>query len=198
MFTLEDCEILFMLTSLLGAFIILSPALVLILPSQTGEKFSELYILDSNHMAENYPHNVVSSENYKIYLGIGNHMGSSAYYVLYVKLRNQTESLPNSTDGTPSSLSAIYEYRTLLVKNEVWEVPLNFSFRDISFYGNKCIVGILTLNGLDLQVYKSILWNQENKGYFFEIFFELWIYNPESSGFSFHNRFVGLWLNMTV
>jgi hypothetical protein len=31
-----------------------------------------------------------------------------------------------------------------------------------------------------------------------ELLFELWIYNPESAVFSFHNRFVGLWLNMTA
>jgi len=27
---------------------------------------------------------------------------------------------------------------------------------------------------------------------------ELWIYDPASDGFSFHNRFVSRWLNMTA
>lgn len=187
-----------MLTSLLGALAISSPALAFVLPSQASEKFSELYILGPNHKAEDYPFNVKAGGNYKDYLDIGNHMGSSSYYLLYVKIRNQTEPLPNSTDGSPSSLPAIYEYYTLLVEGGVWEMPLNFSFRDVSFHGNSCIVETLSLNGLDVYVNKSVIWDQENKGYFLELFFELWIYNPESSVFSFHNRFVGIWLNMTA
>jgi uncharacterized membrane protein len=198
MLTLENFGTIFLLTSVLGALAISSPALAFVFPSQAGERFSELYILGPNHKAEDYPFNVKAGKNYKINLGIGNHMGSSIYYLLYVKIRNQTEPLPNSTDGSSSSLSAIYEYHTLLVEGGVWEMPLSFSFRGVSFHGNSCIVETLSLNGLDLHVDKSVFWDQENKGYFLEFFFELWIYNPESSVFSFHNRFVGLWLNMTA
>jgi len=199
MLILEDFKKIFIIISILGVLAISSPAIAFFLPSQTGEKFSELYVLGSNNMAEDYPFNVKAGENYKIYLGIGNHMGSSAYYLLYVKIRNQTEPLPNSTEGTPSSLHEIYEYRTLLTEGGVWETSLNFSFRGISFHGNSCFIEILSLNGLDLQVNKIVIWDSENKGYFLQLFFELWINNPEeANSFSFHNRFVGIWLNMTI
>jgi uncharacterized membrane protein len=197
MLTIEDFGTIFLLTSVLGALAISSPALAFVFPSQAGERFSELYILGPNRMAEDYPFNVKAGENYKVYLGIGNHMGSSAYYTLYVKLRNQTEPLPNSTDGTPSPLPPVYEYRVLLSDGEVWEVPLNFSFRGLSFHGNSCVVETLSLNGLDLHVGKMVSWDSENKGYYLQLFFELWIYDSNAGGFSFDNRFVGIWLNAT-
>jgi hypothetical protein len=198
MLSLEDFATIFLIASVAGALVISSPALAFVFPSQSSERFSELYILGSNHTAGDYPFNVKSGINYLVYLGIGNQMGSSSYYALYVKLRNQTEPLPNSTVGTPSSLPVLYEYRVLLVDGGVWEAPLNFSFRGVSFYGNSCVVETLSLNGLDLHVGKSVCWDQADKGYFLESFFELWIYNSTINAFSFHNRFVGFWLNVTA
>jgi len=42
------------------------------------------------------------------------------------------------------------------------------------------------------------VWDDGNGGYFYELFMELWIYNVASDAFQFHNRFVGLWLNVTA
>jgi len=198
MLKLEDYRTIFLIVSLVGVPVITSPALVFVFPARGGERFSELYVLGPNRMAEDYPSNMKADEAYKIFLGIGNHMGSSACYVLYVKLRNQSELLPNSTGGTPSPLPALYEYRVFLGDGGIWEKQVNFSFRGFSFYGNSCTVETLTVNGLDLHVGKVTSWDSENRGYYLQLFFELWIYNSESNGFSFHNRFVGIWLNMTA
>jgi uncharacterized membrane protein len=73
-------------------------------PSRATERFSELYILGPGKMAEGYASNVRAGETYKIFLRVGNYMGSSAYYALPVKLRSRVEPLPNSTTGTPSPL----------------------------------------------------------------------------------------------
>ncbi len=197
MLTLEDFGTIFLLVSFLGSLAFSYPAWVYALPLRSGERFSELYILGSGHMAEDYPFNVKAGETYRIYLGIGNHMGSSAYYCLQVKLRNQTEPLPNSTMSQPSPLPSLYEYRIFLSDGGVWETMFSFSFNDLSFLGNTCSVESLRVDSLDFSISKTASWNLENKGYYLELFFELWIYDPESNGFSYHNRFVGLWLNMT-
>jgi hypothetical protein len=47
-------------------------------------------------------------------------------------------------------------------------------------------------------VNKSVAWDATNNGYYCQIFFELWIYDAVSSGFQYHDRFVGLWLNLTA
>jgi len=197
MLRVEDFGTIFMLTSLLGALAISSPALAFVLPSQTRERFSELYVLGPNHMAEDYPFNVKTNKTYKIYIGINNHIGSSAYYELDIKLRNQTEQLPNSTISIPSPLPTIYKFQVLLIDNGNWETPLEFSLSGLSFSRNKCRVDWLTVNGVAFHVEKNSSWNSENKGFYLQLFFELWIYDLESSSFTFNNRFVGIWLNMT-
>jgi uncharacterized membrane protein len=170
--------------------------MVLHLPS--GERFSELWILGLGHMAEGYPGNVKANVSYFVYLGVGNHMGSSAYYGVYVKFRDQSEALPNATAGTPSPVSALYEYRVFVQDEKSWEAPLTFSFSNVSIVENRSLVGSLTINDVALSVDKPALWDAERRGYFYELFMELWIYSVESSAFQFHNRFVGIWLNMTI
>jgi len=41
-------------------------------------------------------------------------------------------------------------------------------------------------------------WDLENSGFYYQVFFELWLYDTSLQGFQYHNRFVGIWLNMTM
>jgi hypothetical protein len=198
MVKLEDCKVVFAAVGLIGVLILASPTLGLVLHLPGGEKFSELWVLGPGHMAEDYPFNVTAGVNYLVYVGVGNHLGSSTYYVVYVKFRNETEPLPNATSGVPSVLEPLYEYRVFLEDGGNSDVPLAFSFSNVSSVGGQSTVGNLTINGVPFIVDKSVSWDAENSGYFYQLFMELWIYDPASDGFSFHNRFVSRWLNMTA
>jgi len=197
MLKIEDYKVVFATLGLVGILLFASPTLGLVLRLPGGERFSELWVLGPRHMAEDYPFNVGADVNYLVYVGVGNHMGSSAYYVVYVKFRNQTESLSNATAGTPSPLPPLFEFRLFIEDGKSWETPLRFSFSNVSFSENRSFVGSLMINGVTFNVDKSASWDVENNGYYYQLFMELWIYNVESSDFEFHNRFVGLWLNMT-
>jgi hypothetical protein len=197
MLKLENYKIVFAVVGLIGVLLCASPTLGLFLHLPEGERFSELWVLGPNHMAEDYPFNVRVKENYLVYVGVGNHMGSSAYYVVYVKFRNQFESLPNATTETPSPLVPLYEYRVFLEDGESWEAPLWFSFSGVSSFQNVSLVEVLVLNGYVFNVEKLAYWNVEENGYYYQLFMELWIYNVESGSLRFHNRFVSIWLNMT-
>jgi hypothetical protein len=197
MLKIDDYKLVFMSAGLIGILLFASPMLSLVLHLPGGERFSELWILGPEHMAEDYPFNVEAGEEYLVYVGVGNHMGCSAYYVVYVKFRNQNEPLPNATAATPSPLPPLYEYRVFLEDGKTWERPLTLSFCDVSFSENKSLVRSLMTNGVTFNVDKSASWDVENNGYYYQLFMELWIYNAESRGFEFHNRFVSLWLNMT-
>jgi len=192
MLKLEDYKAIFAVAGLAGILLFASPTLSLVLHMQGGERFSELWILGPGHMAEDYPFNVRADVDYLVYVGVGNHMGSSAYYVVYVKFRNQSEALPNATAGTPSPLNATAEYRIFLQGGESWEAPLTFSF-----LGNQSLIQSLIVNNVEFAVNKTALWDGENNGYYYQLFLELWIYDAESDEFQYHNRFVGIWLNMT-
>jgi len=197
MLTFEDYRVVFAAVGLIGVLLFASPTLGLVLHLPGGERFSELWVLGPGHMAEDYPFNVRVNGSYMVYVGVGNHMGSSSYYLVYVKFRNETEPLPNATTGAPSVLAPLYEYRMFLEDGGNSDVPLNFSFSNISFSGNQSAVGSLTINGVPFIVDKSVSWDAVNSGYYYQLFIELWIYSAESDDFQYHNRFVSRWLNMT-
>lgn len=198
MLRLSDWKVVFFAVGLTGALLVASPGLSTVLRLPGGEKFSELWLLGPGHMAEDYPFNVLAGESYLVYVGVGNYMGASAYYSVQVKFKNETEDLPNQTAATPSPLPTSYEYRVFLQDGQTWEQPLTFSFSRVLIRGNQSLVGGLTVNGATLGEDKPALWDSANNGYFYELFMELWIYNVTSDAFQYHNRFVGLWLNVTA
>jgi hypothetical protein len=175
------------------------PALSFIVSFPTGkEPFSEFWILDAEHMGDQYPFNITSDRNYTIYVGVGDHMTRSAYYAVYVKFRNQSESLPNATSGTPSQMPPLYEYLVLLEDEKIWESQLTFSFHGVSFVGNTSFVRSLVINGVAFDVDGSAVWSLQRSGFYYQLFMELWIYNSDIKNFQFHNRYVALWLNVTL
>lgn len=198
MLKLDDCKAIFAAIGLIVVLLLASPTLGLILHLPEAEQFSELWILGPENMAENYPFNTHPSNSYVVHIGVGNHIGSSAYYVIYLKLGNRTDALPNSTAGIPSPLSPAYEQHIFVQSGENWTTPLVFAFYNVTSVDNRLKVGNLIANGDVFNVEKTALWDAENDGYYYQLFVELWIYNPETDAIRFDNRYVGLWLNMTV
>jgi uncharacterized membrane protein len=194
---LEEYRTVFLVASLALIMIVAFPTLSMIMPFPSSqERFSELWILGPNHVVEDYPFNVQANETYRIFVGVGNHLDYSAYYVVYVKFRNQTQPPPNSTVSSP--LPPLYEFQFFLADGEAWEAPLNFTIRNISLQKDSIFVGNISINGVTFPVSCPSTWDSKNKGFYYQLFFELWIYDLENSSFQFHNRFAGIWLNMTV
>jgi len=195
--SIEDLKLLYTIGCTALGLIILSPTLAIVIRLPAGERFSELWILGPEHLAENYPFNIVENHVYNIILGVANHMGSTKHYVVYAKVRNQTEPLPNSVNGMPSDLDPVYEYRVFLRDSEVWEREISFSLNEFTFENDSCRISKLVLDGNPIYIDKVAFWDAENEGFYFQLFFELWIYDSSAMGFQYHNRFVGLWLNTT-
>ncbi len=167
-------------------------------PFQGGsEEFSELWLLGPWRMAEGYPFDVGVNETYSVFVGVGNHMGCSEYYMVYVKFRNSTQPLPDVNGSTPSSLPPLYEFRFFVGDGETWESRLTFAFQNVSFQADSVSVGGVTINDVAFFVDSFSVWDAENSGFYFQLFFELWRYDTAAQDFRFHNRFVGIWLNMT-
>lgn len=166
--------------------------------SRGGERFSELWLLGPEHMAEGYPFNVRAGEvQGPVYLGIQNHMGSTQYYLVYTKFRNQTQPLPNSTSSEPSPLLPLHEFRFFIADGETWETPVSFIIQDVEFKDNHSSLAEISINDQMLSIDLSSMWDSEQNGFYYQLFFELWLYDLELQIFRFHDRFVGIWLNMT-
>jgi len=195
---LEDYRTLFAVATagliLMAAF----PTLSLVVPFPRGaERFSELWVLGPNRMAEDYPFNVRVGEQYRVFVGVGNHMGSSSYYLVYAKFRNQSQPLPDASNSMPSPLPPLYEFRFLVMDGGSWEAPLTFMFLEVSRLEDSCLVRRIWINDVVFSVDSPSRWDSENNGFYYQLFFELWLYDVTSRSFQFHNRFVGIWLNMT-
>lgn len=199
---IEEYRVLFLTVTFVSALLVASPALSRLLVFPRTEFFTELWILDPNHMAENYPFNISSNQNYRIYLGIANRLGYCAYYLVQVKFQNESQPAPTSfgsiENRTPSSLSSLYNFSVFVADEDVLEMPITFSFKYYEIF-SKIEVQSLSLNGLPIALNNQIIsWNASRNGYYGFLFFELWLYDLSSANFMYHGRFVGLWLNMTT
>lgn len=197
---LEDYRTVFAAGSLVLILVAAFPgfSVVISLP-ESAERFSELWILGPEHMAEGYPFNVrVGERQGPVYIGVRNHMGASQYYLIYAKFRNQTQPLPDVLASEPSPLSPLYEFRFFLADGETWETPMSFVVNDVVFNRNSSFVGVISINDHVFPTNLSSGWNSERDGFYYQLFFELWLYRQDLQGFRFHNRFVGIWLNVTA
>jgi len=194
---LKDLRFVYVLSCALLGLIVLSPTFIMVIKFPSSERFSEFWILGQNHLAGQYPFNISANAVYSIYLGVGNHMGKFEYYKVYLKLRNQTELLQDSRVGTPSVSNPLLEYRLMLASEGSWERKVSFSLQDISFQGNTCRVAKLVVDNYTFPVDRVVTWDQISKGFYLQLFLELWIYNEGASDFQYHNRFLGIWLNIT-
>jgi len=166
-------------------------------PFYVKESFSELSILGPTHMAKVYPFNVSVNSEESLFVTVGNHMGESAYYVVYVKFRNQTQSFPNNT--MPSSFAPLYEFRVFLLDGEKWEGFIRFKFLEVVRHADTVRVRKMMINNVIFEMDSVSKWDAEYNGFFFQLFFELWLYGMTSRSFEYYERgFVHVWLNMTI
>ncbi len=193
---LGDCKLIFIVVALIGSLLIASPTIADAIRIPDGEPFSELYLLGPECMAQNYPSNIAIGQNYSVYINVGNHLGSSAYYLLYVKLANATDQLPDTPLGAPSPLEPLYEYRFSIPDNTNWQSQLQFSVSKATIQGNNSQINTLTINGITYNVEKFAKWDSNNTKFAYRLFFELWTYN-ETGAVEFSHRFVSLQLNLT-
>jgi uncharacterized membrane protein len=193
-----DYKYVFMVVGLIGVIVFSVPSALVLVRLPSGERFSELYVLGPSRMADGYPFNVSAGSTYSVFLGVGNQMGESEYYRVVVKFRNASEPLPNATEGVASSLPELYAYNVFLSDGQVWEGALNFSFSDVTFGQNVSSVGRMRVNDVWVNVDKSAVWDETKNGFYYQLFFELWIYNVETGVFQYHDRYCGIWLNMTL
>jgi uncharacterized membrane protein len=196
---LNEFRALFLVVTAILALFVASPALSRLLVLPPTESFTEMWILGQNHKAEGYPFNVSGGQSYSVFLGIRNHLGYLAYYLVEVKFRNQTQSAPNSLNRTSSSLPSLFNITAFVGDGGTWELPVTFSL-DYEYNRTLGLTNLhrIILNGAELDMHEQpLLWNPKNNSTRGSLFFELWILDSASSSFRFHERYVDLWFNLT-
>ena len=196
--------VLVVLTAVL-ALIVASPALLRVLASPQTDFYTELWLLDSAHSANNYPSNILQGSSYTMYLDIANHLGYCGYYVIEVKLRNDVMHYPGSFNHTPVNLPSLYNLTAFVPNKSTWELPITFSFTysftyNVNYTNSQINFNEMTLNGaiLNLKGYSTTPRSHAPNGFFGNIYFELWLYNYTTGELQYNDRYVNLPLNMTV
>jgi hypothetical protein len=195
---LKEYNMVFAVGSLILILLATAPTLNLVFSFPSGKaQFSELWILGSNHVMQGYPFNVRIKQSYQVFVGVRNQMGSTLHYVVYVKFRNQTQPLPDSLNSMPSPLPPLYEYHVFIADEGTWESSLTFNILRASRVNNSTLINDISIEDAVFSVNSSAAWDSENRGYHYQVFLELWLYNTTSMNFQYHNRFVAFWLNFT-
>jgi uncharacterized membrane protein len=191
-------RIIFVSVGLIGILLFSAPTIGLLvkLPSG-GQQFSELYLLGPDHQAENYPYDIAVGQLHSVYVGVGNQLKSSAYYVLYVKFGNQFDQIPNSALGTPSSLQPLYEYSFTIQPSKNWENLMTFSVSNATISNNNSQIRTLQINNVLFDLNKPAIWDSNSASFKYNLLVELWMYNTQSSQIEYNNRYVNLPLNLT-
>jgi hypothetical protein len=186
-----------MAIGLIGVLLFASPTISLLVKPPASQAFSEIYILGPSHTFDNLPFNVKADANYSVYLGVVNHLGVSCYYTSFLKISNDSTSLPNATLGTPSNLPELYEYNAFVNDGGTWDVPLTFRVNELTFTDGKSRLSNIDIAGVEFPVNLTSAWDSANAGYYYNLFVELWIFNSTLGVSQYHGRFVSLVLNMT-
>jgi len=197
---LHEYKTVLLVVTAIIALLVASPALQRLLVYPQTEFFTEMWLLGPEHTGKNYPSNITLNKNYNVFLGVSNHLGHCAYYMVQVKFRTQNQSAPDTFARTPSSLPSLYSINFIVADKEACELPVTFSF-DYSYdeTNSQVIFNRLTFNGaaLNLDGY-SATWDSEKSRFFGNLIFELWIYTDAAGGFTYHERYNDLKFNMTV
>ena len=194
---LDQYRAIFLTTTLVLALIAAIPVINATLHFSSGaEAFSELWVLGPNHTISEYPIQMKVGGRGNVILGVRNHLNYPAYYLVKAKLRNEAQPPPDALKDEPSPLPSIYEFRFFLENGKTWETWFNFSVRDASFSEESCLVKTITVNGMPIQMDVTAVLNSVKKGFYYQWFFELWLFDSGTQSLRYHGRFVAIWLNI--
>lgn len=193
---INEIRNIFVLATLGLAFLAVLPTLVMVVPEVGSESFSELWLLDTENKTNYYPFNIDADEVNTVLVGVGNHVGNTQYYLVKLKIRNTTQSLPDLNSSQPSVLSSLYEYHFFVGADEAKQFLVYFELSGVSVSENTLYVDYVIIDDISFPVITSARHDSEDDGYYFQLFFELWRYDLELNRFVFDNRFVGFWIKV--
>jgi hypothetical protein len=197
---LQQYKVLLLVVTAVSALFIASPAIQQILVIPQTEYLTELSLMGPYHNAT-YPSNFAVDENYQLYLNVEIHLDSCSYYIMQMKFRNQTQSAPDSFNHTSSDQPSLGSISFFVADKGTLELPIDISFQykiDENIT-DQLDMQTITLNGAALNANRTtIAWDSQRKGFYGNLFFELWIFNDTVNAFQYHQRYVSLWLKMSA
>lgn len=167
-----------------AAMLVLATVVYVAFLPKPEETFMDIYVLDSNHMAIDYPQNLNVGETIQLDIGVRNYMGQAEYAAVYVKLANASYSVE------PCPLSPLVKFQHILSKKETWEFRIYVRIEEAKSEGSYRTITQLKINN---KLYSVNIPAKDGKN--FRLIFELWLYNATSKKFEFSRSWVQIWFN---
>ena len=150
------------------------------------DQYFALFTLGSGGKTEHY----FPGEKYDIYqgthmswfVGVYNHMGTVQLVKVVFKLLNSTIEGPDQLHNTPSNRTSFYEATRLLLSNETWMLPVDWSVLNATQTANVTAIHILLFNNETLSENVEV---DAIHGYNFRMVIELWPYDQTTGNFTF-------------
>lgn len=146
------------------------------------EQFFAMSVLGGGRRLEGYyPDNDPNIEAETVvswYIAVYNRMGSPQRISIKAKLLNATMQEPSV--GDPSPAPVFFETARSLENNETWIFPFEWSIVDFEYDEDYITIRSVKANDLSREI--NVL---SNSSVGFRIVFELWVYDPDISDFSF-------------
>jgi len=178
---LYQYKTLLLVVFVVAALIIASPALEQFIVYPKTESLSEFWLYGPNQDGAAYPSNVTADQTMRLYVCGANHLGETADYHVEIKFRNVTQSGPDSFNHTASTLKPLATLTTFAADNGTFEIPIDVSFQYEVNPKNtsKLNMQSVTVNDDVLPLNQTtITWNHDKAGFYGNLVFELWLYNP--------------------
>lgn len=192
---LQQYKMLLLVVTVVSALFVASPAVQHLLVVPQTDYLTEFSILGP-YQNSTYPYNIASGRNYTLYLDITNRLGSCAYYAVETKFRNETQSAPDTFNSTSSTLPPLGNFSFIVADKQTLELPISVTFNyQLNESGsNRISIQSIMLNNLPLSTTTTLSYDSVKKGFYGNLFFELWIYNDTANTFQYNHRYVSLWL----
>jgi uncharacterized membrane protein len=141
-------QILTITLSVIVVIAIITTIYVFTVPKE-GEHYTDFFILGENQTAANYPDLVNTSQNYPIYIGIGNHENRNTNYTIETWiLRTEFNNLTNTTQIL--TMDPNDRLTLTLSHNETKIIPYNLSFKKTGYTRVEFLLFTDTVPGFEL------------------------------------------------
>ena len=111
---------------------IITTVFVIVAPKEGGERFTEFYILGETQMATNYPNQIITGQNYPMYIGVGNHENRNTTYTIETwLLRTEFDNVTNSSRIITMDPNNRLSFT--LAHNQTMIIPYNLSVKKTGY-----------------------------------------------------------------
>jgi uncharacterized membrane protein len=129
--------------------VVLGTVYVIVTPKEGGERFTEFYVLGEKQIAADYPDQIITGQDYPLYIGVGNYENRDMAYTIETWLL-QTE-FDNVTNTSRIIAMDPNDHSSFnLIGNETTIIPYNLSLKNTKYDRVEFLLFNESVPGLDV------------------------------------------------